>query len=134
MKKWVAALRSGQYFQGPNYLKQTDKAGQVRHCCLGVLCELYSQETSGAKFYEYSKGQDDKCWYFGGYRDFAAEMEELPIEVMEWSGITYADGKCMCRTFDSSYKPCNSLAELNDSGRKSFAEIADVIESNWEYL
>jgi hypothetical protein len=34
-KKWVAALRSGEYKQGRRYLKRDGK-----YCCLGVLCEI----------------------------------------------------------------------------------------------
>lgn len=34
--KWVAALRSGKYEQGQNYLR-TEKN---KYCCLGVLCEV----------------------------------------------------------------------------------------------
>lgn len=36
-KKWVKALRSGNYTQGKHFLYSvTNKA----HCCLGVLCEI----------------------------------------------------------------------------------------------
>lgn len=35
MKKWVKALRSGEYKQSKNYLN--DEFG---YCCLGVLCEV----------------------------------------------------------------------------------------------
>jgi hypothetical protein len=34
-KKWVAALRSGEYKQGIGYLKRND-----RYCCLGVAREV----------------------------------------------------------------------------------------------
>lgn len=33
--KWVAALRSGKYQQGQNYLRHDGE-----YCCLGVLCDL----------------------------------------------------------------------------------------------
>lgn len=38
-KKWVAALRSGDYKQGRNSLKQ-GKGDKATYCCLGVLCEI----------------------------------------------------------------------------------------------
>ena len=38
-KKWVAALRSGQYQQGKGYLKKDG-----RYCCLGVLCSVLGVE------------------------------------------------------------------------------------------
>jgi hypothetical protein len=33
--KWIAALRSGKYEQGREYLRKDDS-----YCCLGVLCDL----------------------------------------------------------------------------------------------
>ena len=35
-KKWVAALRSGNYVQGQNRLRNSEG----KYCCLGVLCEV----------------------------------------------------------------------------------------------
>ena len=38
MEKWVAALRSGEYKQGAEYLCQYDEDGNATaFCCLGVL-------------------------------------------------------------------------------------------------
>ena len=37
--KWVAGLRSGKYKQGRGMLKR-NAVGGVKHCCLGVLCEI----------------------------------------------------------------------------------------------
>lgn len=34
--KWVAALRSGKYKQGRQYLRTFED----NYCCLGVLCEI----------------------------------------------------------------------------------------------
>lgn len=36
-RKWVEALRSGKYTQGPMRLR---RAGEERFCCLGVLCDV----------------------------------------------------------------------------------------------
>ena len=38
-KKWVDALRSGEYAQGRSSLRDHDE-----YCCLGVLCELAVKE------------------------------------------------------------------------------------------
>lgn len=38
-KKWVQALRSGEYKQGKDALRDNDK-----FCCLGVACEVYKKE------------------------------------------------------------------------------------------
>lgn len=36
---WTAALRSGEYKQGRRRFR-IESAGGVKHCCLGVLCEV----------------------------------------------------------------------------------------------
>lgn len=41
--KWIAALRSGEYKQGTNVLRDEDN----RFCCLGVLCDLMIKEGKG---------------------------------------------------------------------------------------
>lgn len=38
-KRWVAALRSGDYKQGTGALRNADN----KFCCLGVLCDLHSK-------------------------------------------------------------------------------------------
>lgn len=43
-KLWTSALRSGQYQQGHGALR-TIEHGKPKDCCLGVLCELSSQDS-----------------------------------------------------------------------------------------
>lgn len=68
MKKWVKALRSGEYEQSTGSLVNTGG-----FCCLGVLCEIAKNEGI-VQFYEYENRVD------------------LPYDVMEWSGIGDSDG------------------------------------------
>jgi hypothetical protein len=45
-KRWVDALRSGEFRQGRRYLKRDGK-----YCCLGVLCEIQnSAEDKDSQF------------------------------------------------------------------------------------
>lgn len=44
--EWVAALRSGEYQQGPGALCKVNDDGSRRYCCLGVLGSLLGLETS----------------------------------------------------------------------------------------
>ncbi len=39
-KRWLRALRSGKFIQGEGYLKVSDDDGVIKHCCLGVACEI----------------------------------------------------------------------------------------------
>lgn len=104
-KKWVATLRSGK-------IKQTN--GQLgretgSRCCLGVLCDLAVKA--------------------GVITDFELLHGSLPTKVRQWAGL---------RTLDGHYtNKCGSLTCLandNDKSKKSFRQIADIIESQSEGL
>lgn len=108
-KKWVAALRSGQYAQGVGNLREGGA-----FCCLGVLCDLHSTITG--------KGQWDGGEYHAGCE---SDCMVPPDNVCEWAGMQENNPD-----MESDYI---TLAEMNDAGA-SFAEIADKIEANWETL
>jgi hypothetical protein len=130
-KKWVKALRSGKYKQGKSFLKQFNSKGQPKHCCLGVLCELYNdtmkknhKRTISVKF------RDDSYLYYG-YVKFANKDGSLPAVVRKWAGIKNEMG-----TFSYTeriFKHTKCLADLNDTGKK-FSTIADIIEKNVENI
>lgn len=94
-KKWVAALRGGEYRQG---FGQLVKNG--RYCCLGVACEIAMRD--GVEL-----PSDWRSWC------------NLPYEPLRWVGLWTSFGDDI---------EGRSLSSLNDSG-KTFAEIADIIES-----
>ena len=101
-KRWLEALRSGEYEQGKDVLRRNDS-----FCCLGVLCDIFAKEGC-SKWDE----PDDK-----GVRHIENDKGALPLCVVLWSGIK--DGN----PFIDGY----SLSAWNDGG-KSFKEIADIIE------
>jgi len=39
-KRWIKALRSGDYTKAVGYLCSLNKKGREYHCCLGVACEV----------------------------------------------------------------------------------------------
>ena len=114
MKKWVKALRSGEYSQGTGNLVDE----QDNFCCLGVLCNLAPQSTG-----EWTTNSL-KMWGFSGDM-FNTGI--LPTTVMNWAGMRSYNG--LIPSFPHTY----SLSGLNDCG-KTFAEIADIIEEEWESL
>lgn len=129
MTKWVKALRSGKFKQGAGTLKQYNSKGQPQHCCLGVLCELYNSEMKKSKKKTIpEKIYDNDMDFSFGYSRFGGSKEDLPREVMKWSGIENSLGQ-----FNLSDNHYETLADLNDLGRK-FKTIADIIEKNWETL
>ena len=118
MKKLVKALRSGDYLQGKHRLATVDGYGEHRFCCLGVLCNIMQEETGKLKV---------KRLQAGTYQ-FNNNTGILPDAVMEWSGIKDANGTIKYKNGIEG-----SLTNLNDSGR-TFKQIADIIEKNYEAL
>lgn len=113
MKKWVAALRSGDYTQAQGSLLSKNLEGDS-HCCLGVLCDL--AEKAG-------KGSWDG--YFFMDKQFQSTNSWLPPGIMKWTGVKTEHG-----AFSASVK---SLVGLNDA-HTSFTELADIIEANYKDL
>lgn len=101
-KKWVTALRSGEYKQGQGLLRRREKGGDV-YCCLGVLAHLvapeeWSKNTRYNGAYLHNEGYQNL-----GYHIF--EMVGLPPETSD------------------------HLVDMNDTGKR-FTTIAKWIEEN----
>jgi len=130
-KKWLEALRSGEYKQTQGELRSEDKPNSF--CCLGVLCNIHAQEhPTFAKLqkkvdvYDGQTGVPSKRvlkWAFGStYRDtLENDIEVLhPTEKTdEWDSDNQAYKKVPEPT---------TLVELNDTYELTFKQIAKVIE------
>ena len=100
MKKWVEALRSGEYKQGIGWLVDNDD----NFCCLGVLCNIAPASI-----------RDEWVFTDGDWR-MDGEGSGLSPKFRKWSGVT-------CDEEDR-------LVILNDRERESFETIADYIEEH----
>lgn len=103
-KRWIAALRSGEYAQGQRALHE-----EGRFCCLGVACHIFKEElgievTYHGEWYEY-----DDC------------RGAAPTVVCHALGLYNGMGAL-------SHDDYDSLALRNDFGT-TFTEIADLLES-----
>jgi hypothetical protein len=105
-QEWIAALRSGEYKQGSEFLRRGDE-----FCCLGVLCDLHAKKTSTQWLHGF-KGSE--------YLD---NKERLPEAVSEWAGLQGHNS-------NDPYMKGNWLSAYNDDEYKSFSEIADLIEKH----
>jgi hypothetical protein len=116
--KWVSALRSGEYKQTFDTLR--DNYG---FCCLGVLCDLYIDQSED--FTEEQRSYWNNAHEFLVAKDpnYDNEVAVLPASVMNWAGMKTSDGTI----------GLDSLASLNDQGME-FDQIADVIDDKWEVL
>ena len=101
--RWVAALRSGDYQQTESHLR--DAFG---YCCLGVLCDL-----DGAEWTARNRVSDD-------YPVFGTSPQ---LDEVLWPN----PDRLQRLGLDESL--ADKAGQMNDNG-KSFAEIADWIETN----
>lgn len=104
-KKWVDALRSGEFEQCHGKLHDG-----IGYCCLGVACKILGITPS-----------------FNGEKEVIPKGTPLIPEILTGHGNSYAS--------QDAYNPLvNTLAGMNDGDngyeKKSFLEIADYIEAN----
>jgi hypothetical protein len=127
MRKWVEALRSGEFNQ-TKYVLHDD----VGYCCLGVACEVYARETGKGSWGELVCSTDGSQ---EGYVFMNSGTTTLPEEVSKWFGIKSRTPRNPEILVDEKKVMVATLAELNDGtaeiSRKSFDEIANIIEKSW---
>ena len=116
-QKWVDALRSGEFKQGRNALRQIVD-GQPLDCCLGVLCELHRREHPE----RFKWVQDHQQCHLFNPEDSTSTYSFLPHAVCVWAGLD---------PFQEAdpHLGSDTASEHNDSGR-TFEEIAKLIEES----
>ena len=113
-KKWVAALRSGDYRQGKGALLTNEG-----YCCLGVACALYIHEGLGTAIEILGD----------------PTAGHLPEVVKEWLNLSTRSGAYDGPEHRDTYGLTTSTWLVNDNDYgKTFSEIADIIESEPEGL
>lgn len=142
--KWIAALRSGNYKQAKHRLRIEHTDGSASYCCLGVLCELYRQETGEGKWLDdlvnlpaQDAADNDESYiahdiisnntnalasprFLDGAKDKDGEV--VPIAVRKWAALPQGNP-----TYGGPNGNDSSLADRNDAGY-SFEQIADLID------
>lgn len=109
-RKWLDALRSGEYEQGYNYLQRDGK-----FCCLGVACEVFEVPKVGEA--------SSRAVFIADGTAFGT-TSTVPVAVKRTLGLRDLRGTFMAGS------PLSSLASMNDSTKFTFSEIADIIEAN----
>ena len=105
VKAWIAALRSGKYQQGFGYLNKNEN-----YCCLGVLADINNIPTRP------DVGSMSVSYNFSG--DEIDRIISGTIPDKWW--LTHTGLPCSLKS---------QLIEMNDLHGKSFADIANRIES-----
>lgn len=102
-KKWVHALRSDVFAQGQSTLK-TMHEGQLRYCCLGVLCEVLGVEWD--------------TWPSNHGTVYSTDSQSSSL------------GHEMLDEIEMTNDQMAVLISMNDQHRNTFHDIADYIEEN----
>jgi len=122
-KKWLDALRSGKYTQCRAVLKKTsDSDPSPSFCCLGVLCDIYINEHDGVE------------WKHDVYSNTIQFSDNFPPDdVIVWAYNGHEHKRKSDNLGEQAFQIKHNgfnlnLWQLNDVNKKSFNEIADVIE------
>lgn len=122
-KKWLEALRSGEYKQGRAVLRTADD----KFCCLGVLCELAAREGAIDQPVQYDKGAS----FSYGKDGFARSKTSLPTPVIEWAFTKHElRGRASTEQRQDPVIGNRNASYLNDVDRFNFDQIADLIEEH----
>lgn len=116
-ERWLSALRSGEYKQTKNILK--DDEG---FCCLGVLCDLAVKDGVIGPWYRREPVNDYTLFSRGFHGEGYYEDATLPVEVLDWAGLD--DSNPMVDLGDFNPVP---ISDPNDNGY-TFDQIADLID------
>ncbi len=112
-KKWLRALRSGEYVQGRNQLV-TEGVNYDKFCCLGVLVN----ETEGF-------GIKKNSYFFGPFA--SSDPDEIQYTCgNSFDTLSVAFRRRVGLSADDTFV----LMDMNDIARKNFKTIANWIERN----
>ena len=125
---WLDRLESGKEKQGTGALKKVyptknGKVRKVRHCCLGVLCEIAKEQGVISEEEVDLRHRDMYEQEEGINVSFGEDSSEayLPEAVADWAGIPrYGTGAA---------DPQFELADINDDS-SSFKRVIKYIKEN----
>lgn len=116
LRRFIAALRSGEYLQGFGELANRDlETDPWRYCCLGVACEVAIKDGLNLNV--------DERRYKKYYNN---EGGVLPEKVRAWYGLAKADPYLF---MDST--ELHTASAFNDRFQLGFAEIAGAFEETF---
>lgn len=145
--KWVTALESGEYTQTTGKLHRvagfedadegiTRPAGM---CCLGVLCDLAVKAGVISEPVKAVRDGDEYMRYSD--RDGFSSSDFPPRTVWRWAGldgenptVSWPRAGCDlpgCEYCGSPGSRFDELSQLNDTYKKTFPEIAQIIRDNF---
>lgn len=127
IRKWVNALRSGEFKQGTGQLSISTYGGRVvRHCCLGVACEIVPKNRKVKKTI---LDHRDTILYHSDTIMYDGESTWLPESVRKWLGLR---NNPFVKDLDNKFTDKQiDLVHANDSRHWDFNKIADALEETY---
>lgn len=133
-KKWLKALRGGEYEQGSGVLKNIDnESGRCTFCCLGVACDLLDSEAWGTDTDEEGTVRfgvpEGVAVHVSGFDNYSLPSDNVLAEI----GLTRDEAETLaalndgCGVKHPDYKKSGEMARVETY---SFPQIADWIEEN----
>lgn len=129
MRLWVSALRSGEYAQCRNSIRQFEDHDPTNpsYCCLGVAVKV--AHVNGFTMPNYPgqpKASEAECF----------QSDHLHVDVAEWFGL-FPDNDVMVYTGDpvigeDDNGTDQTAIDANDTDYWNFNQIADQIETYYE--
>lgn len=126
--EWIAALRSGNYEQGSDYLARRGNDGNMKYCCLGVLCDLAVKA-----------GVEVEVVDSMGTVQYDGQISVTPDSVAQWAGLPDVNPTVITgwevpegegRTMAFSLAEMNDGSEMYHYPAHTFEQIAQAIEEN----
>jgi len=112
MKKWVAALESGEYKQGIGQLREGNT-----YCCLGVLCEIAKKEGVIKSYAHHSYFPTKKVLKWAGMKTENGDIEDTSLARLN-------DGE----SENTTIKTKNGNLSVRFGRKMSFKNIVKVIK------
>jgi hypothetical protein len=142
LRKWIDALRSGDYKQGFGWLMTKDPVKGDKFCCLGVACVAF-----GIQRDEYSTGEvkfgqnnflsslpDEMIKIFFDPSCFPPNYRYMPFQWNEHSrGIAMERGFDDVLGLELELGRTYTLVLLNDVYAVSFSTIANILECDLDF-
>jgi hypothetical protein len=108
-KKWVKALRSGEFLQGSMALKEYDTASkQYSYCCLGVLRALYPEKVRKTRAYRPGSGSEG----FAGSECLSETSCGIPFAIQD-KLAQMNDGQALLNIQSNTFKQIAAWIERN---------------------
>lgn len=126
IRKWVAALRSGEYEQGTGFLNKNGK-----WCCLGVACDLAVKDGVDVAVAVGGPGdrQEGATTYNGHHGYMPGTVDDWLGGIGQEAGFGSDELDIIIGTDSEGYELAASSA--NDDAGWDFNQIADAIEKKY---